>query len=160
MIRKVRLSDAEEIAQIYNRYVTESTATFETVPVSAEEMKKRIGDISMRFPYFVWEQDGRVLGYSYAHPWKERAAYSMTLETTVYVAMDAARHGVGKSLMHKLTDECRSLGFHALVACITAENLPSISLHSKLGFTEVSRFHEVGFKFGRWLDIVDMELLL
>lgn len=160
MLRKVKPEDAKAIAEIYNGYVLGSTATFETSPVSENEMRKRIEDISSRFPYFVYEKDGKVAGYCYAHQWKEREAYRLTLETTVYLSDDCAGLGIGHRLMSGLISECRRMGFHSLIACITAENLSSIAFHEKLGFTRVSSFREVGFKFGRYLDVVDMELLL
>jgi len=159
-IRPVALADAERVASIYNHYVSATTISFETEPVPVEEMRDRINSISSAFPYFVYEYDDVVVGYCYAHLWKEREAYSKTLETTVYIAPEACRQGVGPLLMKHLVDECRSRGYHALVACITADNLPSIHLHQHLGFRQVSRFTQVGHKFGRWLDVVDLELVL
>lgn len=160
MIRGVELSDAKAIADIYNRYVTESVISFETEPLTEDEMRLRIADISSGFPYFVWEQDGEIAGYCYAHPWKERAAYGRTLETTVYLAPQYTRRGIGSRLMARLIEECRAAGYRALIACITGGNEASIALHRELGFRQVSCFEKVGFKFGRELDVVDMELLL
>ena len=160
MIRTVTTADAPVIADIYNGYIASSTATFETEHVSVDEMTRRIGDISARFPYFVWTEQGRVLGYCYAHPWKERAAYCNTWETTIYLHESAFRRGIGRQLMQRLIAECRRLGAHALLACITAENKPSIAFHQSLGFRKVSHFREVGRKFHRWLDVDDLELLL
>ena len=159
-IRPVRLDDAERIASIYNKYVSATTITFETEPVTTEEMRGRINSISSSFPYFVYEYDGVVLGYCYAHLWKEREAYSKTLETTVYLAPEACHKGVGSLLMTRLIEDCRSRGYHALIACVTADNLPSLQFHHRLGFHQVSRFSEVGRKFDRWLDVIDLELIL
>lgn len=160
MIRTVTTADAPVIADIYNGYIASSTATFETEHVTVDEMTRRIGDISARFPYFVWTEQGRVLGYCYAHPWKERAAYCNTWETTIYLHESAFRRGIGRQLMQRLIAECRRLGAHALIACITAENEPSIAFHQSLGFRKVSHFREVGRKFHRWLDVDDLELIL
>lgn len=159
-LRKVREEDAAQIAAIYNVYVTSTTVSFETEPVSVEQMRGRIAAISADFPYFVYELQGRVAGYCYAHPWKERAAYSQTLETTVYLSGDCCGMGIGTSLMRRLIGECRSRGFHTLVACITAENERSIAFHKSLGFEQASHFVQVGRKAGRWLDVVDLTLLL
>ncbi len=159
-IRPVRLDDAGRIASIYNKYVSATTITFETEPVSVEVMRGRINSISSAFPYFVYEYDGVVLGYCYAYLWKEREAYSKTLETTVYLAPEACHQGIGTQLMRHLIEDCRRQGYHALVACVTADNLPSIHLHQHLGFRQVSRFSEVGRKFDRWLDVIDLELIL
>ncbi len=159
-IRKVAAEDAAAIAGIYNRYVTATTVSFETEPVSEEQMRVRIAQISAGFPYFVYEREGRVEGYCYAHPWKERAAYSRTLETTIYLAPEFCGRGIGTRLMQYLVEECRSRGFRALIACITADNERSIEFHRSLGFKSVSHFAQVGYKQGRWLDVVDLERLL
>lgn len=161
MIRHVDLSDAKAITDIYNVYVTQSTATFETEPVTTAEMRRWVEEISAAHPYFVYEEEGRVVGYCYAHPWWERAAYRHTWETTVYLAPGRERRGLGRLLMEHLIAACRDAhDCHALIACITAENAPSIRLHERLGFRQVSRFEQVGRKQGRWLDVVDYELLL
>lgn len=81
-------------------------------------------------------------------------------KTTVYLAPEACRKGLGQLLMTHLIDECRRQGYHALIACITADNLPSLRFHHRLGFRQVSRFSEVGRKFDRWLDVIDLELML
>ena len=160
LLRPVTLADAGRIAAIYNRYIADTTITFETKPVTPEEMRTRIETISSAFPYFVYEYDGVVLGYCYAHLWKEREAYSKTLETTVYLAPEACHQGIGLRLMRHLIEDCRRRGYHALVACVTADNLPSLHFHQRLGFRQVSRFSEVGRKFDRWLDVIDLELVL
>jgi len=161
MIRQVETADVEVITSIYNEYIGNSTITFETEPLTSEKMQSRIVEISASFPYFVYENaDGTIAGYCYAHHWKSRAAYDETLETTVYLASDFIGKGIGKALMQRLIDECRLKGYHALIACITAENQSSRSFHEKLGFKQVSHFVEVGQKFGRQLDVFDYELLL
>lgn len=160
MIRRVKLQDAKAITTIYNEYVEHSVATFDTEPLREEDMRSRIAEIAARFPYFVYEEDGRVIGYCYAHLWKEKDAYKHTLETTVYMAPGYLGKGIGKLLMQRLIEECKREGYHALVACITEGNAASDSLHLGLGFKQVSHFEKVGLKFGRWLDVVDYELLL
>ena len=160
-IRPVRPSDdASAITAIYNRYITRTTVSFETEPLSETSMLERIEAISSEFPYFVYEYDGAVVGYCYAHLWKERAAYSKTLETTVYLAPEACGKGFGAELVHRLIEACRERGFHSLIACITAENSRSVAFHEALSFRKVSHFRQVGRKFGRWLDVVDLQLLL
>lgn len=160
MIRKVTIQDAQTIADIYNVYVLNSVATFETEPVTLQEMCRRIEEISAKYPYLVYEEDGKILGYCYAHSWKTRAAYSRTLETTVYVAAVSQKRGIGKELMKHLIDECRQTGAHVLIACVTGGNEGSVTLHQKLGFRQASHFRQVGKKFGSWLDVVDFQLLL
>ncbi|MDO4165596.1 MAG: GNAT family N-acetyltransferase [Bacteroides sp.] len=154
------MTDAKAIVDIYNDYILNTTISFEVKALTEDEMRARIQEISSHFVYLVYEEDGKILGYCYAHPWKERAAYGHTLETTVYLSPDAKGHGIGRKLMEVLIDECRKQGFHALIACITGGNEASCHLHEKLGFKQVSAFEKVGRKFGRWLDVVDYELLL
>lgn len=159
-IRPVRSDDAEAIVTIYNRYIAETTISFETEQLTTEAMQQRIESIAARHPYLVYEREGHILGYCYAHPWKERAAYAQTLETTVYLSPDALQQGIGTALMQQLIAKSRQQGVHVLVACITADNNASIHLHERLGFRLVSSFQEVGRKFGQWLDVVDMQLTL
>lgn len=160
IIRKVTAADAGEIAAIYNRYVTDTTITFEVDTLTDEEMKCRIEDVSSHFPYYVCEQEGHVVGFCYAHLWKDRAAYGKTLETTIYLSPCCLHQGIGTMLMHKLMADCKALGFSALIACITAGNEASVQMHRALGFEQVSHFKRVGMKLGRVLDVVDYEFLL
>lgn len=159
-IRPVTLADAEAITEIYNHYIKTTTITFETEPITSQEMASRIKDISAHFPYFVYEREGKILGYCYAHLWKERAAYSKTLETTIYIDKDAVHQGLGSLMVNHLIELCRKQGFHALIACITDGNEASVKMHEQLGFKPVSCYKEVGNKFGRWLDVVDLEYML
>lgn len=148
MIRDVEDRDIARITQIYNWYIVNGVETFETEPLSVEQMRSRVRAISATHPYIVAEEDGEVKAYAYAHPWKERAAYAATWETTVYADPACVRRGLGTSLMR------------VLIACITGCNAPSIAMHSKLGFFRASHFKGVGVKMGRTLDVTDYELRL
>ena len=121
MIRNVSLRDAKAIVDIYNEYVVNSVATFETEPLRVEEMEGRIAGISASYPYLVYVDQDEVVGYCYAHTWKEKAAYKYTLETTVYLSPRYKGKGIGRQLMERLIEECRAGGYHALIACITNE---------------------------------------
>ena len=161
MIRDVRSQDIDAITNIYNWYITNSTATFEVDPISRQDMADRVAAFTTEgMPYMVFEADGMILGYCYAHRWKQRAAYSHTLETTVYLHPEHLRKGIGRQLMEKLIADCRATGYKALIACITEGNEASCALHRALGFQQVSLFKEVGRKFDKWLGVVDFELLL
>lgn len=160
MIRSVQAEDAPAIAAIYADYVLHTTISFELTPPTVQQMKERICTLSAAFPYLVWEENGSIYGYCYAHAWKERAAYAHTWETTVYLAPHAKRRGIGTALMQRLIAESRAAGAHALIACITDTNAPSRAFHEKLGFRKVSHFPQVGYKFGNWLDVTDYELCL
>lgn len=158
MIREFTPADIVGITEICNYYIRTSTATFELEEVSDAQMSRRF---LPGFPALVAEVDGRIAGYAYVHPWKERAAYWPTLELTVYIHPDFCGRGLGRELVVNLIERTRSLGrFHSVIACITADNHPSISLFKSLGFTPVSHFPEVGMKFGRLLSVVDLILPL
>lgn len=150
--------DAAAIAAIYKPFVEATTISFETTAPSADEMCERL--LHLPFAGFVCEGDEGILGYCYAHPWKERPAYCRTLETSLYLAPHAQGRGIGRRLMEALIPACRAWGAHVLIACITAENTRSCRFHETLGFRKVSHFHAVGYKFDRPLDVVDYELIL
>ncbi len=161
MIRDVRDSDIEPIRQLYNHFVTDTDVSFETIPLTYEQMAGRIhGIVDGGFPYFVWEEDGKMVGFCCAHPWKERAAYAPTLETTLYLAPEAQGKGIGTMMMTELIRRCRLGGFVSLVSCITANNEGSIRLCEKLGFFKASHFKKVGYKHGQLHDVVDYQLML
>ena len=159
-IRQAQAADAAALTNIYNEYIRRTTITFETEEITIAENTQRMADIMAHFPYLVYEEQGRILGYAYAHYWKARAAYRHTAEVTIYLASDATGRGIGTRLLTRLIEECRQRDIHVLIACITQGNEASVALHCKLGFVQVSRFHQVGRKFGRWLDVIDMELRL
>ena len=160
MIRYVTQRDVKRITEIYNDYIINTTISFEVKPLTEDEMRNRIESVLAHGPFLVWEEDGEIAGYCYAHPWKERAAYHNTLETTVYLAPQYFRRGIGTQLMHELINQCRVDNIKVLIACITANNEASIKMHEALGFKQVSYFSQVGEKFGQWLDVIDMQLML
>lgn len=160
MIRNARPEDAGAMTDIYNFYIRESVATFDTDPLPTTTMSRHIASASEGYPCLICEEEGQVAGFCYAHPWKEKAAYRHTLETTVYLHPEHTGKGLGRQLMERLIETCRTNGFHVLIACITGGNEASITLHQSLGFKQVSRFEKVGLKFGRQLDVVDFELEL
>lgn len=160
MIRYVTQRDIKRITEIYNDYIINTTISFEVKPLTEDEMRNRIESVLAHGPFLVWEEDGEIAGYCYAHPWKERAAYHNTLETTVYLAPQYFRRGIGSQLMRELINQCRVDNIKVLIACITANNEASIKMHEALGFKQVSYFSQVGEKFGQWLDVIDMQLTL
>lgn len=160
IIRRVKPSDAAAVAEIYNYYVLNTDISFETARVDAVAMGRRISEISSSYPFLVCEDAGVLVGYCYAHRWKDRTAYERTAEVTVYVDPTKRRRGIGTLLMGRLIEECKTIGLHALVACITAPNDASVGLHAGFGFERVSYFKEVGTKFGRRLDVYDYELII
>lgn len=154
------LNDVSEITRIYAHYVTHTVVTFDTKVPSEKEMCERLQTIIRNCPAWVCVEEGKIAGYCYAHEWKTKKAYSATAETTIYLHPDYLRKGYGRILMEQLIKDCRERSYHTLVACITIPNEPSVKLHEKLGFKQVSHFHEVGRKFDKWLDVADYELIL
>lgn len=155
-------TDASAIANIYNYYVTYTTVSFETEPLTKEQMRVRIREISKTNPYLVAESNGKLVGFAYIHPWKERAAYCHTYENTIYLDHNNCGTGTGTRLMTSLINEIKSNypNVTNLIACITEENHGSCSFHSRLGFKQVSHFRQVGAKLGRKLDVVDYQLFM
>ena len=159
MIREVRAAeDAAAIAAIYNEYVLHTTISFETAALTPQAMLARIETYAAECPYLVYEEAGSILGYCYAHRWKERAAYARTWESTIYLAPGAQGRNIGRALMQELISRCRTAGARVLIACITQGNERSCRFHESLGFRQASHFHAVGEKFGQLLDVVDYEL--
>lgn len=153
-IRDAVGDDAAAIAAIYAHYVRHTTVTFEEQPVDAAEIVRRLRAVrDAALPWLVREADGRIVAYAYATPWRPRSAYRFSVEVTVYVADGHHGQGHGRTLYAALFDRLRTQGLHAALAGITLPNDPSIALHEAMGMTKVAHLPEVGFKFGRWLDV-------
>ena len=160
MIRACRLSDAAQICAIYNHHVLNTVVTFEETPVSVDEMARRIGAVTEKWPWLVWEEQGTTAGYAYAAMWKERSAYRFSVESTVYVAEDLVRRGIGAALYRALLPDLKQRGAHCVIGGIALPNAASVALHEKLGFEKIGHFKEVGFKHGRWVDVGYWALIL
>jgi L-amino acid N-acyltransferase YncA len=153
MIRACVSTDAAAIAEVYNHYVRETVVTFEEVPVSVDEMARRIVEIGARFPWLVWEDAGAVVGYAYASAWKSRSAYRFSVESTIYLAAGHHGGGIGTKLYGALLAELKTRNFHTVIGGIALPNPASVALHEKLGFVKIAQFAEVGRKFDRWVDV-------
>jgi phosphinothricin acetyltransferase len=161
-IRACTVADIAGVQAIYAHHVRTGFGTFEEEPPSLAEMRQRFEAlVAQDFPFRVAVIDGRLAGYAYAGPFRPRAAYRHTCETSVYVAADAQRRGVGRELMLRVIDECQRLGKRQMLAVIgDSANTASIGLHSALGFASVGIFKNIGYKFGRWVDVVLMQRAL
>ena len=153
VVRPARPTDAKRIAAIYNQSVASSTATFDTEPRSVGLQRRLIREHGDRLPMLVAERGGDVVGWASLSPWSPRRAYARTAETSIYVDEMAQGQGVGRLLIERLLGLARTSGLHTLLARISAESVPSLRLHLSEGFRRVGVMHEVGFKFGRWLDV-------
>jgi L-amino acid N-acyltransferase YncA len=154
--------DLPGILEIYNEAVANTTASYDYEPRTLDHRIAWFDDhVKNNLPVFVaLNEPGRVLGWSALNRYHDRMGYQFTAENSVYVAANLRGKGIGKLLMHPLIDAARQRGLHAILAGIDAENEASIRLHTSFGFVKVAHFKQVGFKFGRWLDVVYMELLL
>lgn len=123
-------------------------------------MKQRIENVSASLPWYVEEQDGEILGYAYATPWRVRSAYRFSVESTVYVAASHAGKGIGKRLYQTLIADLRQRGIHVVLGGIAQPNVASVALHESLGFEKVAHFKDVGRKFEQWVDVGYWELRL
>ena len=159
--RLATIDDAEATRSIYNLEVTESTVTFDLVPRTLDQQQAYLVARSGAHAVLVAEdQSGDVVGFASFSPYRDRPAYSTTVEDSVYVRRDQQGKGVGTLLLGELVTLARSHGFHAIMARIVGGHNASIALHRALGFEFVGTEREVGRKFGRWLDVDVMQLLL
>lgn len=153
-IRAATAQDAAAIAAIYNPYIAETTISFEEEQVSEVEMRARIAAVQDGgLPWLVLERDGEIAGYAYATKWRVRHAYRFSVETTVYLAAPHAGKGAGTALYTALLAQLRAAGCHLAIGGIAQPNAASVALHEKMGYRKVAHFGEVGFKFGRWIDV-------
>lgn len=161
-IRPAIPGDLPGILEIYNDAVLHTTATYDYEPRTLEHRVAWFDDhVKNEYPVFVAvNEEERVAGWSALNRFHDRKGYQFTTENSVYVAADLRGRGIGKLLLPPLIQAARQRGFHAILAGIDAENEASIRLHARFGFEPVARLKEVGYKFGRWLDVVYMELLL
>jgi len=156
----VTVDDAKAICAIYDHYIRETVITFEEEPVSVEEMEDRIRRVTPSFPWLVYESDGKIIGYAYADRWKSRSAYRYAVESTIYVDPRYTGQGIGKQLYGSLIPELRLRSLHSVLGVIALPNPASVALHERMGFVKVAHFKEVGWKFNRWIDVGDWQLLL
>lgn len=161
MIRDVTPADAARIAEIYNYYIEETIITFEYDRVTESDIRQRIEKVLKKgFPYFVYEKDGEVVGYAYLNNWRERVAYDITLETSVYLDRNLTGGGVGSILYQELIDRAREINIHSLIGVISLPNKQSQKLHRRFNFELIGNFRESGVKFGKLIDVEFWQLVL
>jgi L-amino acid N-acyltransferase YncA len=152
-VRDATEDDAGACAAIYGPYVTDTAITFEYDPPSAAEMARRIAASQRAHAWLVLEEEGRVVGYAYAGPFKERVAYRWSAEVSVYLEAGRRRSGSGRLLYEALFARLTERGFRTLVAVMTLPNDASEGLHRALGFEPVGTLRRVGWKHGEWRDV-------
>ena len=156
VVRDATADDAAACAAIYAPYVTGTAISFEDVPPSAQEMARRIAAAQRRHAWLVLEDDG-VVGYAYAGPYKERAAYRWSCEVSVYLAQGRGRAGGGGMLYEALFARLGERGYRTAVAGMTQPNEPSEAFHRAMGFEPVGTWRGIGWKHGRWRDVTWMQ---
>jgi L-amino acid N-acyltransferase YncA len=162
IVRAATPADAAAVQAIYAHHVEHGTGTFEERAPTVPEMSARMATVADHgLPWRVTERAGRIIGYAYASPFRLRAAYRYTAEVTVYAAPDAQRIGVGRAALTEVIEACEGLGLHQLVAVIGgSDNAGSIGLHAALGFVHMGTTPGLGWKHGRWHDVVWMQRAL
>ncbi len=159
MLRFAVPADAEALRAIYAQYI-DTSVTFEYDLPTAEAFRRRVEDIAAEYPYLVWEEDGAILGYAYAHRYRERAAYQWGAELSVYLDRDARGRGLGARLYGALIELLRLQGVRAVYGVVTQPNERSDRLHTAMGFTVAGVVHNAGYKNGRWHDVTTYEKLI
>ncbi|MCR5251859.1 MAG: GNAT family N-acetyltransferase [Lachnospiraceae bacterium] len=166
-IRSATTEDAGRLLEIYAPYVENTAISFEYDVPSLEEFRSRIAATLKKYPYLVLEEDGVIRGYAYAGVFKGRAAYDHCCEVTIYLERDSKRKGFGRALYEELEDALRKIGIINLYACIADpvsedEYLTKNSeqFHQHMGYARVGEFHECGYKFGRWYNMIWMEKMI
>jgi L-amino acid N-acyltransferase YncA len=158
-IRLATEADLPGILEIYNDAVVNTLAIFNETMVDLQNRKAWFAQRKAQgYPVLVAERDGQVLGYATYGDWRPFEGFRHSREHSVYVRSDVRGSGIGRALMLELINQAKQQEIHVLVAAIEASNEASIRLHESLGFTHNGRFHEVGQKFGQWLDLVFMQL--
>ena len=161
IIRDAREADLPTVLAIHNDAVLNGTALWTTQP---SDLAGRAAVIAQRrakgFPYIVAEQDGEVAGYGSFGDFRPHDGYFKTVEHSLYVRPDFQRRGIASGLLERLIDDARALDKHVMVGGITTDNTASIALHARYGFVETGRMPQVGFKFGRYLDLLLMQKIL
>ncbi len=156
-IRTATEEDANQLIDIYKPYIENSTTSFEYDVPSLDDFKQRISDITIKYPYIIMVDGAKILGYAYAHEYKDRDAYQWTVEVSVYLSKNAQGRGIGSKLYNYLEEYLCRQHVVNIMACITGDNKTSIAFHEHMGYKTVGQFKKVGFKNNQWLDIYWLE---
>ena len=167
IIRTVTPEDALALRDIYAPYVEKTAITFEYDPPTVEEFRRRITGTLRRYPYLCLEEEGTVLGYAYASPFRTRAAYRWTAEISIYLVPAARGRGYGRRLLEALEEKCRAMGLQVLYACVTLPagedpyvDFESAGFHAHMGYERIALLRRCGYKFGRWYHASIMEKIV
>jgi L-amino acid N-acyltransferase YncA len=160
-LRLATENDLPAINDIYNYYVLGSTCTYQLVPETLEDRRAWFAEHPpQKYPVTVAEIEGQVCGWGSLSKFRERAAYAPTVEASVYIHHEFHRRGLGRAILIDLIERARAAGFHSLIGGASAEQTASIELQKSLGFAQVAELKQVGYKFGLWLDVIYLQLML
>ena len=159
-VREATAADQRAILGIYNEAVLNSTATFDLEPRTWEGQQRWAEEHGPPYQVLVAVVDGTVAGWGSLSPFRVKPGYRFTAEDSIYVHQDFSGRGIGGALLEGLIEAAQRGGFHSIIALIDGDNAVSVRLHERSGFRHVGRFPEVGFKFGRWLDVIHMQKVL
>lgn len=159
-IRDAASADVGTIHEIYNYYVENCTCTFQIEPETLAERQAWFDARRPEHPVTIAEVQGTAVGWAALSTWNSRKGYARTVEASIYIHHDWHRRGIGRKLLQDLINRARELGHHVIIGGACTEQTASIALQESLGFQTVGQFREVGFKFGRWLDVVYLQLSL
>lgn len=157
MIRMATPEDVPELLEIYAPYIMTSTATFEYDVPCRKEFIQRFAKITTQFPWLVWEEDGKLLGYAYASAPFTRPAYAWCAEPTIYLRSEAKGRGIGQKLYGVLEWILEKQGYQVLYALVSGENQASLRFHEKMGYVKKMELQNCGYKFHRWVSLIWME---
>lgn len=153
-----KLEDTKELLAIYKPYVEKTAITFEYEVPTETEFKNRVENTLKKYPYLLaMNEEGEIIGYTYASAFKTRKAYDWSVETSIYIREDRHGEGIGRLLYQRLEEILKDMGVCNMCACIAYPNPESESFHEKLGYKTVAHFHKAGFKLGKWYDMIWME---
>ena len=160
-IRFASAEDTEAILEIYAPYIENTYVTFEYDVPSVDAFRERIEGIIKKYPWLVYEENGKILGYAYAGPDRTRAAYQWTCESSIYISEEAKGRGIGTALYDELFKILKKQNFCICYALIVDDNVSSIEMHiKKYGFTEAGHLRNTGYKHGAWHGIIELEKIL
>jgi len=154
MIRSINSRDTEAVVNIYNYYIGNTIVSLEEKPILGCDMLERIATVqSAGYPWLVAEDQNEIVGYAYANQWNNRAAYKHTAEVSVYLSYLGISSGWGTKLYESLFEKLRNMSIHMVIGGISLPNPASVALHEKFGMAQVANFKEVGYKYGKWIDV-------
>lgn len=153
MIRMLEEKDIQACLNIYNRYIRESSATFEIDELTFQQFQDRVHAVTERYPWIVLEEDGRIKGYAYLSAFHPRAAYLWTCDLSIYLDFEERGHGIGSKLMQAILNLAAKDGYVCIASLITEGNTASEHIHEKFGFEKIGFLAKTGYKNGKWYGV-------